>query len=149
MVVYCTRQFWVDLKRLEKHKKEYSTVISDIQKVISKCENWSQLIQLSDILSGQGNGHSLFLLKTRLPNSGQKIGKRGGFRLICYVSAKSKAAYLVHIYPKTGKYGKANFSDDDYNAFSDHFYTDYSNQSLLKLDLTPPSISVENSGEVA
>src|SRR5690606_18091163 len=51
------------------------------------------------------------IIKTRLPNSGQNIGKSGGFRLIYAAINEGEKIVLLTVYPKKGKYAMEDISD--------------------------------------
>lgn len=55
----------------------------------------------------------LVLIKMRVPNSGRKEGKSGGFRVYVLLDTTSKETSLLEVYPKTGRYEKSALSESE------------------------------------
>lgn len=55
------------------------------------------------------------LVKLRLPNSGQHLSKKDGFRLIYFVSNVTDDVVFLRVYPKRGPQGINNLQDSEYN----------------------------------
>lgn len=87
-----TDQFKRDLKRL--HKK-YRRVQNDVQPLIDRLEN-------GETPGNQVPGVGFAVYKVRVRSSDQSKGKRGGYRVVYYISSP-RFVVLVRIYPKVSR----------------------------------------------
>lgn len=108
MELKCISTFNEDIELLTGRSKHgYSSVCLDIKKHFQDLSFESFLNNSLCIFDSE----EFRIFKIRLPNSGQNIGKSGGFRLICLADKRRTIPVLLHIYPKKGKYGKDDIDD--------------------------------------
>lgn len=131
MTIKSTSSFQKDIDNLtEREKYGYSSIRLDIRKHFAN-------INFESFLNNSLNLYDnpdFRLFKIRLPNSGQNIGKSGGFRLICIADKTNKIAVLLHVYPKKGKMGKEDIDDKHINLLLE----DYDRQKNELLDWVEP-----------
>lgn len=112
MNYYTTSTFRQSIASLVKKPKDgYSTVVIDICKVLQDMPD--------NIVRNTNDRIKMFeeyrIVKLRVPNSGLKLAKVNGFRLIYWVSMLHDNLVLLHVYPKRGPQGIINISDKEYD----------------------------------
>ena len=75
------------------------------------------------------------IVKLRVPNSGLKLAKANGFRLIYWVSMKHDNTVLLCIYPKRGPQGRTDISDDEYDRLLMEMIEESSAHLLHQVDI--------------
>ncbi len=112
MNYYTISAFRQSIANLTKKSKDgYMTVVSDICK---------SLQDMPDNIARDTNDRiKMFseyrIVKLRIPNSGLRLAKANGFRLIYWVSMKHDNMVLLRVYPKRGPKGIANIVEAEYN----------------------------------
>ena len=76
------------------------------------------------------------VVKLRLPNSGQRLPKANGFRLIYWVSMKSDVVVLLRIYPKRGSLSAVDLTDAEYNRLLVEMLNESRASMLHQVDIT-------------
>lgn len=76
------------------------------------------------------------VVKLRVPNSGQRLSKADGFRLIYLVSLVSDDAVLLRVYPKRGAKSMVNISNAEYIRLINEVLDENSNGKLHEVDVT-------------
>lgn len=76
------------------------------------------------------------IVKLRPPNSGQRLAKANGFRLIYYVSLVDETVVLLHVYPKRGPQGVVNITDAEYNRLIGEMIQESTEKKLHQVDVT-------------
>lgn len=109
MVFDCTSRFSTDLSTLTKKPQDgYSSVRDDIKKHFAGLD--FDAIFSKQCIRQIGKSR---LIKTRIANSGMGVGSSSGFRLVLIANPKNEHVTLCHIFPKTGKHGKANITPSE------------------------------------
>jgi len=111
MQFYTCSTFRETLINLTKKSRDgYMSVVKDI------CDNLQKMSD--DILRNTNDRVKQFpkyrIVKLRLPNSGQRLSRPDGFRLIYLVSLVSDYVVLLRIYPKRGPQKAVNLIDAEY-----------------------------------
>lgn len=75
------------------------------------------------------------IVKLRLPNSGQKLSKSNGFRLIYWVSLIADEVVLMSIYPKRGSHSVVDLVDTEYGRLVEEMTAESCNHSLHQVDI--------------
>ena len=117
---------------LKKPKEGYSSVRSDVCKA---------LIDMPDnILRGTNERiiqmPNFLVVKLRVPNSGQRLSKADGFRLIYLVSMVSDDVALLRVYPKRGAKSMVNISDAECIRLVNEVLAESENFKLHQVDVT-------------
>jgi hypothetical protein len=94
--------------------------LSDIDSFFDK----PQLINLNGLLR---------INKTRLANSGQGIGKSGGFRIIYIVNKAVEEVTFLHIFAKKGSQGKDNISIKELKILMAKYIAAKKSNSLISI----------------
>ena len=76
------------------------------------------------------------VVKLRLPNSGQRLSKPDGFRLIYWVSMVSDDVVLLRIYPKRGPQGTVDLVDEEYDRLLMEMVQESQAKVLHQVDIT-------------
>lgn len=90
-----TPRFEKDIKRLS---KKFRKIHNDVDNIINQLEIG---ILLGEAVTGLTLSNNERVYKCRIPNTSNKRGKSGGFRLIYYVITDDDEIYLLTIYSKT------------------------------------------------
>ena len=99
-----TSYFLAHLENLcKKPKDKYSSCRKDIAKAFPLNQTFGELWMSFDTILDSGN---IKIVKVRVPNSEQKIGKSGGFRCICVLDRTTEEIIFLDVYPKQGKLAK-------------------------------------------
>ena len=136
MRYFVIRNFLSDLERLtKKPANKYHSVRKDI------CEEFTP-VQTSDEIADKGNTIYYFenegmhrVLKTRIKNTAMKVGKSGGFRLINVVIQHGEKTTFLTVYPKKGKFGIDNISDEKFKELLKEYEEALKNDALIEVDI--------------
>jgi mRNA-degrading endonuclease RelE of RelBE toxin-antitoxin system len=132
MKFYTTSTFRQTLASLTKKPKEgYKSVVKDICKALLSME--------PNIIRDTNDRIKQFedfrVIKLRLPNSGQRLSRPDGFRLIYYVSLISDDVALLRIYPKRGPQGIVDLVDEEYDRLLVEMVVENNNKTLHQVDI--------------
>ena len=132
MKFYTTSTFRQTLASLTKKPKEgYKSVVKDICKALLSME--------PNIIRDTNDRIKQFedfrVIKLRLPNSGQRLSRPDGFRLIYYVSLISDDVALLRIYPKRGPQGIVDLVDEEYDRLLVEMVVENNNKNLHQVDI--------------
>ncbi|MEE3484355.1 MAG: hypothetical protein VZQ98_08565 [Bacteroidales bacterium] len=133
MIFHTTNSFRQDILSLTKKPKEgYMSVVSDICRALQDMpdnvirDTNDRIIQMQKFR----------IVKLRIPNSGQRLAKSNGFRLIYYVSLVDDTVVLMSVYPKRGPKGIVNLADTDYDRLIKEMMEESLSQTLHLVDIT-------------
>ena len=133
MIFHTTSSFRQAISSLTKRVKDgYSTVVEDICRALQDMPD-NIIRDTNDRIIQQQNFR---IVKHRLPNSGQRLAKANGFRLIYYVSLVDETVVLLHIYPKRGPQGVGNITDAEYNRLIGEMIQESTDTTLHQVDVT-------------
>lgn len=133
MNFYTSSTFRTFLANLTKKPREgYMSVVNDI------C---TQLMGMDDIILRESNDRvrqqaNYRIVKLRLPNSGLKLSKSNGFRLIYWVSLISDEVVLMCIYPKRGSQSAVDLVDAEYARLLEEMTNESQANMLHQVDIT-------------
>lgn len=132
MKFYTTSTFRQTLASLTKKPKEgYKSVVKDICKALLSME--------PNIIRDTNDRIKQFedfrVIKLRLPNSGQRLSRPDGFRLIYYISLISDDVALLRIYPKRGPQGIVDLVDEEYDRLLVEMVVENNNKNLHQVDI--------------
>ncbi len=132
MDYFTTSTFRLSVASLTKKPKEgYSTLVSDVCKALQDMPD--------NILRDTNDRIKMFeeyrIVKLRVPNTGLKLAKANGFRLIYWVSMKQDIAVLLCVYPKRGPQGRIDISDEEYDRLLIEMIEESSAHSLHQIDI--------------
>ena len=132
MLFYTTSSFRNALARLLKKRKDgYQTVVADICNSIQDMpdnilrDTNERIIQMPEYR----------IIKLRVPNSGRKLSKADGFRLIYFVSLKHDAVVFLTVYPKRGSQSVINLSEGEYVRLINELTCENTASSLHQVDV--------------
>ena len=132
MNYYTISTFRLSIASLAKKPKEgYSTVVTDICKALQ---------DMPDNIARDTNDRiKMFeefrVVKLRLPNSGLRLAKANGFRLIYWVSMKRDNMVLLHAYPKRGPQGVIDIADSEYDRLLAELAKENREKALHQVDI--------------
>ena len=132
MNYYTTSTFRQSIASLTKKSKDgYMTVVADICKALQNMPD--------NIARGTNDRIKMFdqyrIVKLRVPNSGLRLAKANGFRLIYWVSMKHDNMVLLRIYPKRGPQGIKNIADAEYDRLLMEMVQENQVHSLHQVDI--------------
>lgn len=132
MNYYTTSTFRQSIASLTKKSKDgYMTVVADICKALQDMPD--------NIARGTNDRIKMFdqyrIVKLRVPNSGLRLAKANGFRLIYWVSMKHDNMVLLRIYPKRGPQGIKNIADAEYDRLLMEMVQENQVHSLHQVDI--------------
>ena len=134
MKYYCTSYFVRTIKTLTSKKIfKYNSCIKDIKAEFAS-KSLNQIIQTSYSLFPMEN-RKFSIMKIRIKNSDQKVGKRGGYRLIFLINEEKQFIAFLFLYPKTGRFGKENYDNPELKEFLNTFITEYEGNTLIPIDI--------------
>ena len=101
----------------------------------------TQLMGMDDIILRESNDRvrqqaNYRIVKLRLPNSGLKLSKSNGFRLIYWVSLISDEVVLMCIYPKRGSQSAVDLVDAEYARLLEEMTNESQANMLHQVDIT-------------
>ena len=132
MKFFTSSTFRVNLADLLKKPREgYSSVVIDM------C---GELKQMSDQILRDTNDRvrqfaAYRIVKLRIPNSGLKLSKSNGFRLIYWVSLLTDEVVLMSVYPKRGSKGAIDLADGEYARLVLEITNESLTQTLHQVDI--------------
>jgi mRNA-degrading endonuclease RelE of RelBE toxin-antitoxin system len=133
MIFHTTSSFRQAILSLTKRVKDgYSTVVEDICRALQDMPD-NIIRDTNDRIIQQQNYR---IVKLRIPNSGQRLAKANGFRLIYYVSLVDETVVLLHVYPKRGPQGVGNITDAEYNRLIGEMIQESTDTTLHQVDVT-------------
>ncbi len=91
--IITTPRFEKDIQRLS---KKFRKIDKDLDNILNQLEMGELL---GDVIERTSNDEQVY--KCRVPNTSDKRGKSGGFRIIYYAVTKDNEIYLLTIYSKT------------------------------------------------
>jgi len=115
---FYTSDFEESLKQLEEKKKYgYFTCKGDIKYVVGHL-SFEEAWEMRDNIFDEPPYR---IIKVRIPNSGQNLNKRDGFRLIMILNNNNKSVTFLYIYPKKGKFSRSNICKKDLHELLTNF----------------------------
>ncbi|WP_321437317.1 hypothetical protein [uncultured Bacteroides sp.] len=114
-----------------KPKEGYSSVIKDICKEFKEKPIEEIRINRDMIISED----KFTIIKLRLPNSGQNLSKKNGFRLIYLVHKQNDEVTFLYIYPKRGPKGLITIKDNEILSLLDEFAEENKGSLLVSHDI--------------
>ena len=76
------------------------------------------------------------VVKLRLCNSGQKLSKSKGFRLVYYISLKTDEMVLLTVFPKRGAKGISNIPSSEYKRMLNALIKENDSHQLHQVDIS-------------
>lgn len=133
MNYYTISSFRQSVASLTKKSKDgYMTVVGDICKALQDMPD--------NILRDTNDRIKMFdeyrIVKLRIPNSGLKLAKANGFRLIYWVSMKRNNTVLLCVYPKRGPQGINSIVDAEYDRLLTEMIQEMQAHTLHQVDIT-------------
>lgn len=129
---------------LKKRKEGYSSVSADICKALHDMPD--------NILRGTNEriiqAPNFRIVKLRVPNSGQRLSKADGFRLIYIVSMVSDDLVLLRVYPKRGAKSMVNISDAEYMRLVKEVMEESNDCKLHQVDITNMMDEISTDGSM-
>lgn len=127
-VFYSIQAFRDAIKRLTNKTKEgYSSVIKDICKSFTNKPIDEIRINRDMVL----NEDNFTIIKLRVPNSGQKLSKKDGFRLIYLVHKQKEEVVFLYIYPKRGPQGLITLKEEQIILFLKNYINERKETMLI------------------
>ena len=132
MDFYASTSFRIAIVNLTKKVKDgYASIIKDI------CDT---LLDMPDNILRDTNdrvyqNQDYRIVKLRVPNSGLKLSKANGFRLIYWVSLKRDIIILMSVYPKRGPQAVVDLLPAEYTRLQTEIYTESQAHTLHKVDI--------------
>lgn len=115
----------------KKPKDGYSTVVNDICRTLQDMP--------ANIIRDTKDRIKMFdeyrVVKLRIPNSGQRLAKVNGFRLLYWVSMKRDNMVLLRVYPKRGPQGVIDVVDEEYDRLLVEMVSENNSKSLHQVDI--------------
>ena len=133
MKFYSISTFRQSVDELTKKPKEgYTSVVEDICKALQDMPD--------NILRDTNDRIKMFeeyrVVKLRIPNSGQRLAKANGFRLIYWVSMKHDYMALLRVYPKRGHKGVTDLEDAEYDRLLVELLQENASHILHQVDIS-------------
>jgi len=129
---------------LKKRKEGYFSVSADICKALHDMPD--------NILRGTNEriiqAPNFRIVKLRVPNSGQRLSKADGFRLIYIVSMVSDDLVLLRVYPKRGAKSMVNISDAEYMRLVKEVMEESNDCKLHQVDITNMMDEISTDGSM-
>lgn len=132
MDYYCISHFQKSINLFCKRPKDgYSKCKTDLKVFFAS----KDFFQLWDIPTRLIDKHPNRIIKVRLPNSAQNIGKSSGYRVIYLIDFEKQELTFLNIFPKTGKYGLENITVKDLEHLISLFVAEKEHQLLSKINI--------------
>ena len=132
MRFFTSSTFRACLAELRKKPREgYSSVVKDL------CEELKQMADqvLRDTNDRVRQFATYRIVKLRIPNSGLRLSKSNGFRLIYWVSLLTDEVVLMSVYPKRGPKGTIDLVDREYARLVLEVTNESQVQALHQVDI--------------
>lgn len=145
MNFYTSSTFRECLQDLLKRRKDgYSSAPADICKA---------LLDMPDNILRDTNERiiqapNFRIVKLRVPNSGLRLSKSDGFRLIYIVSMVSDDLALLRVYPKRGAKSMVDISDAEYMRLIKEVMTESNDRKLHQVDITNMMEEISTDGSL-
>lgn len=131
-IFYSIETFRITLSSLcSKPKEGYYSVIKDICKEFKNKPIEEIRINIDMVL----NEDKFTIIKLRLPNSGQRLSKKDGFRLIYLVHKLKDEITFLYIYPKRGPKGLITINETFFSSLLSEFAEEKMQSSLVAHDI--------------
>ena len=91
---------------------------------------------------------NFWIVKLRVPNSGLRLSKADGFRLIYIVSMVSDNLALLRVYPKRGAKSMVNISDAEYLRLIKEVMDESNGCKLHQVDISDMMSEVSTDGSL-
>ena len=132
MKFYTSSTFRTLLANLIKEDREgYMSVVKDICVQLQKMDD--NILRESNDRVRQLQDYRI--VKLRLPNSGMKLSKSNGFRLIYWVSLLTDEIVLMSVYPKRGPQSAVDLVDAEYVRLLEEMIAESKCHSLHQVDI--------------
>lgn len=118
----------------KKTKASCDKVLQDISGVLGGTPSLQEFLKASDLIMAVEEGYRQLLIKTRIPNSAMKEGKKSRFRLISFLDFGRNSINLLDVYPKKGKFGKTDLSATEYESILVEYVEQLQNNTLTVRD---------------
>ena len=127
---------------IKKNKDGYTTVVKDI------CD---ALAGMPDNILRDTNDRvfqfpEFRVVKLRVANSGQKLSKSNGFRLIYWVSLLHDNVVLMRVYPKRGPQAAVDLVNAEYTRLQIEVFNESKANQLHQVDVTNGLAELSQSG---
>lgn len=133
MDFYTSTTFRESLASLTKKSKDgYMTVVKDICNALAAMPD----NMLRDTNDRVYQFPEYRVVKLRVANSGQKLSKSNGFRLIYWVSLLHDCVVLMRVYPKRGPQAAVDLVNAEYTRLQMEVYNESKTKMLHKVDVT-------------
>lgn len=132
MQFYTCSTFRETLANLTKKPRDgYMSVVKDI------CDNLQKMPD--NIIRDTNDRVKQFpkfrIVKLRIPNSGQRLSRPDGFRLIYFVSLVSDYVVLMRVYPKRGPQKSIDLVETEYTRLEMEVLSESQNRILHEVDI--------------
>ena len=117
---------------LKKRKEGYSSVSMDISQALNDMPD-NILRDTNERIIQTPNYR---IVKLRVANSGQRLSKADGFRLISLVSLVSDDVVLLRVFPKRGAKSMVNISNAEYLRLVNEVFNESKANRLHQVDIT-------------
>lgn len=117
---------------LKKRKEGYSSVSMDISQALNDMPD-NILRDTNERIIQTPNYR---IVKLRVANSGQRLSKADGFRLIYLVSMVSDDVVLLRVFPKRGPKSMVNISNAEYIRLVNEVFNESKDNMLRQVDIT-------------
>ena len=117
---------------LKKRKEGYSSVSMDISQAINDMPD-NILRDTNERILQTANYR---IVKLRVANSGLRLSKADGFRLIYLVSLVSDDVVLLRVFPKRGSKSMVNISNAEYLRLLNEVFNESKANKLHQVDIT-------------
>ena len=117
---------------LKKRKEGYSSVSMDISQALNDMPD-NILRDTNERIIQTPNYR---IVKLRVANSGQRLSKADGFRLIYLVSLVSDDVVLLRVFPKRGAKSMVNISNAEYLRLVNEVFNESKANRLHQVDIT-------------
>jgi len=127
MNFFYTSDFEDSIKELiSKKKLGYFSCNEDIKCVFNEM-NFNEIWNFRDNIL---DFHPYRLIKTRIPNSGQNLSKRDGFRLLFIANKEKESITFLYVFPKKGRYAKINVTEKEIEKLIQNYSSEIKNNTL-------------------
>lgn len=130
---------------LKKRKEGYSSVSMDISQALNDMPDNILRDTNERILQTA----SYRIVKLRVANSGQRLSKADGFRLIYLVSLVSDDVVLLRVFPKRGSKSMVNISNAEFLRLVNEVLNESKANMLHQVDVTNGLAELSQNGSLA